>query len=181
VTPLEQADSVEVKAAVERSIAEKNERTRQSVAPMLEHLASADYYRMAVPTKWLAGSFTTSGFINLTNEPGTPDVLLGFGALHESPAGDTLEFQNTTVIAAASTPCSDAPARIIAVPISSLTEANGRFTTKSAELTFTNLPATIVTAADQKWLCPGAQSHARAVFGRYERIGDGRYIQVSGH
>ena len=159
-----QPDDEELSAAIEEVIAERNAANASLIEPVLESMASADEYRLPLPSAWGAGSFSTSGFLQLVDEPGQPEAILSLSAQFASPNGGAqIEVRELTALTLTTpAPCGGAGEFVVTIRKSDVTETGGTFSASTDTLIISGLGATIATADGLDWLCPGqAQSASR--------------------
>lgn len=94
-------------AAVQTNIDARNAEVEAEVTPLLEQLAATDdYYRLALPITWSAGSFTSGGFFQLVEEPGAPVIILTMRSTYVDPAdGTTISVNGPSAVSNPPTPC----------------------------------------------------------------------------
>lgn len=165
VAPMVTPDDAALQAEVQGVIDARNASVGMEVEPLLARIASDQNYRVALPFSWLAGSFSTTGFYYLADDPAEPEVILEFSALLESPGGVQVDVSQT-VFDSIPSPCTIVGGSYVVatIPIADVSEPMpGEFTGMTSALTFVDYPATIVDdGAGLPWLCPGMGAFAPA-------------------
>ncbi len=151
-----QAEDATRQAEAMAAADQRNVVAGEQIEPMLANMADPAYYRVPLPFDWISGSFSLGGFYYLVDEPGVPNVMLGYTALHTTPTGSEVTVDGLTLIHSVAHPCPLTPGSVIAtVPVADVTDnGDGTFTSSNASLSFANLTATTLTDAQTlPWMC----------------------------
>lgn len=157
VPPVAQPDDPALQAEVQAVVDARNVEVGMEIEPMLESLASPDYYRVVVSFAWITGSFSLRGFYYLPDVPGQPTVFLQLEASLSTPSGVPIEVIDETSLVDVSTPCALAPGAtiVLTLPVADVELVGGLATSTAASATFTDLA--VESTLDQdglEWLCP---------------------------
>jgi hypothetical protein len=163
VTPVAQADDLDLMTDAQEASRAHNERCRAQVAPALVRLKSAQFLRLPLPYAWRAGSFRVSTFVTLVEEPGTPEAMLGYSGTYAVPGGaGRIEVVDQTVVALRDRVCPGEVADVVlTIPAEALAPggAPGTYSVNKGPVTFRALPATIIRdAKGLSWLCPSSST-----------------------
>ena len=153
----EQPEDPALQAEVQAAVDERNVYVGMEIDPMLEALASPEYYRVVVSFNWIAGSFGLGGFYYLPDEPGMPEVYLTLSALFDPPSGIAIDVTGETVLVGVDTPCSlgAGSTMVLTLPVADVVVVGATATSTSATATFTDLAIESATDLDGlEWLCP---------------------------
>jgi hypothetical protein len=156
---VEQPEDPELLAKVIEAVDARNLELGTEIDPMLERMTSPAHYRVALPLAWVAGSFSLSGFYSLIEVDGQPEAWVSYSALHEAVGGAQIQVEEHTVLFATPTPCEVPMGEdgwlVATIPVEMLVDVGGSFTSADPNVSFTDLPASVVADDDGlDWLCP---------------------------
>lgn len=155
VTPVVQKENEQLVAEAKRDTDARNAVVAQELEPLVDRMAGEDFYRVVVPAASMAGSFGTTGFYQLVNEPGAPRAIRHLRATFVT-GGSSIDVRSWSVLRVRPTPCQTTLNNyVIALPKSAVTSEGATFSSTFPQVTFANLRATERTdEAGLSWLCP---------------------------
>lgn len=175
VTPEVQPDDAELQAAAQAEVDARNVQVGMEIDPMLEALASPDYYRVVVSYNWIAGSFGVGGFYFLADVEGNPDVFLLFSAMLTPPSGVAIDVAGETSIVGIDTPCTlgAGATMVLTLPVADVVVEGGLATSTADTATFDGLEVESATDLDGlEWLCPTDAGGAEAPLPPLDEAGE---------
>jgi hypothetical protein len=155
-TPTPQPDDAALQAGAQTAAEERTIAAGMEIEPMLERMTDPTLYRIPLSFDWISGSFGLGGFYYLAEEPGQPQLMLKYDALHETPSGTLVDVVGLTSLYGIEHPCAGVGgAIIVTVPMADVAAAGMLFSSSDPIVAFTDLPAMETTDADGlPWLCP---------------------------
>jgi len=155
VQPLPQQDDQELLDKVKKYYEEENRRMGRIIETFFRQMESPEYYILAIPVGWAAGSFSTDGFVRVTRKDKQRLLVLGMSVALESPDRSASgEISGLTMLEISTeSPRGAEPLLVFPIEKKACVRKDGRSSIDTAHLKLRTIkPEVLETDSGREWL-----------------------------